>query len=348
MKERLADLRSELDSRDLGCMLVTKMENVRYLSGFSGSNAVALVTPAACILITDGRYRDQAQSQVSGWEIRIYTGSIFKEIADAVPPGGHSGFEVTCGFDFHRELSAHLEGVDLEPLEGVVERLRAVKDTGEVERIRAALRCAASAFEAVRGTVKAGVSEREIAAELDYRMMLAGADGPAFDTVVSSGANSAMPHAPLTDRIVADGDMVVVDFGAVLNGYVSDTTRTFLLPGAGQRAREMFGVVSGALQETVNGLKPGMKACDAEDLAHGQFDEAGFGEYWSHSLGHGVGLEVHETPTLSAVSTDVLEPGMVFTVEPGAYIKGFGGVRIEELVLMTQEGPELLSADIKI
>jgi Xaa-Pro aminopeptidase len=348
MKQRLVRLRSLLDSLGLGYMLVTRIENVRYLSGFGGSSAVAVVTPTGPILVTDGRYREQASAQASGWEIRVYAGSIFKEIAGALPAGERCGFEVTCGFDFYQKLSAEVDASPLEPLDGIIEGLRAVKDTGEIERIRAALRCARAGFEAVRTMVRAGVSEREIAAELDYRMTLAGADGPAFDTIVSSGPNSAQPHAPLTNRPLADGDLVVIDFGAKLNGYRSDTTRTFLLGGVSPRAREAFQAVSGALEKVVGSLEPGMKASEADAEAQAYIREAGFAEHLSHSLGHGVGLEVHERPTLSAASTESLEPGMVFTLEPGAYIEGLGGVRIEELVLMTSRGPELLSADIHI
>jgi Xaa-Pro aminopeptidase len=347
MKERLERLRSGLDALGLGCMLVTKIENVRYLSGFTGSSAVALVTPTNSILVTDGRYRKQAPAQAPGWEVRVYTGSIFKEIALALPEKERCGFEVTCGFEFHHKLAAEVDGTLLEPLEGVIEGLRAIKDAGEIELMRAAVRCAAEGFEAARALVRAGVSEREIAAELNYRMTLAGADGPSFDTIVSSGPNSALPHAPLTDRTVGEGDLVVIDFGAKLNGYVSDTTRTFLLPPAGEQARQAFEVVEGALGEVIGALKPGMKAANAEAVAHEYIVRAGFGEHLSHSLGHGVGLEVHEKPTLSAVSLDLLEPGMIFTVEPGAYIEGLGGVRIEELVLMTPRGPELLTSDIR-
>ncbi len=347
MKRRLARLRSMLDSLGLGYMLVTKIENVRYLSGFGGSSAVALVTSTGSILITDGRYRKQASTQAAGWEIRVYTGSIFKEIAGALPGGERCGFEVTCGFEFHRRLSAEVDVTRLEPLEGIIEGLRATKDAQEIELVRAAVRCAGGGFEAVRAMVRAGVSEREIAAELNYRMTLAGADGPAFDTIVSSGPNSALPHAPLTDRALEEGDLVVVDFGAKLNGYLSDTTRTFLLPGAGSRAREAFEVINGALEKVLGTLKPGMKASDADAEAHKYITEVGFEEHLSHSLGHGVVLVVDERPTLSAASTESLEPGMVFTLEPGAYIEGLGGVRIEELVLMTGRGPELLSADIR-
>jgi len=346
MKQRLARLRSILDSLGLGYMLVTKIENVRYLSGFGGSSAVALVTPTDSILVTDGRYKEQAPAQASGWEILVYTRSIFKEIAGALPAGERFGFEVTCSFDFHKKLSVEVGQGRLEPLDGIVEGLRATKDGGEIELIRAALGCAGSGFEAIRTMVRAGCSERNIAAELNYRMTLAGADGPAFDTIVSSGPNSALPHAPLTDRPLSEGDLVVVDFGAKRDGYLSDTTRTFLLPGADARAREAFEVVSGALEEVLGSLKPGVKASDVDALANEHIAMAGFAEHLSHSLGHGVGLEIHEKPTLSAISADVLEPGMVFTIEPGAYIEGLGGVRIEELVLMTERGPEVLSADI--
>src|SRR5450759_1732652 len=186
MKQRLARLRSILDSLGLGYMLVTKIENVRYLSGFGGSSAVGLVTPTDSILFTDGRYKKQAPAQASGWEIRVYTRSIFREIAGALPAGERFGFEVTCSFDFHKKLSVEVDQGRLEPLDGIVEGLRATKDAEEIELLRAALGCAGAGFEAIRTMVRAGGSERNIAAELNYRMTLAGADGPAFDTIVSS------------------------------------------------------------------------------------------------------------------------------------------------------------------
>lgn len=346
MNERLSRLRTALETVDLVFMLVTKMENVRYLSGFSGSSGVALVTPGEPVLITDGRYREQAAAESAGWDVRVCSGSMFRAVADAIPDGERCGFEVSCSFDSHRRLCGEIDDARLEPLNGVIEELRMVKDAGEVDLIRAALVCAAEGFDRILGRVKPGISERELAAELDYRMTLAGADGPGFDTVVASGGNSALPHAPLTDRKIEDSDIVVMDFGARKEGYRSDTTRTVLMPRAPERARRVCEAVRGALERALEALQPGMKASDADAAARVHMERVGFAEQFSHALGHGVGLETHERPTLSAISADVLEPGMVFTVEPGAYIQGFGGVRIEEMVLMTERGPEVLTSSI--
>ncbi len=346
MNERLSRLRSALDMAGLGCMLVTRMENIRYLSGFTGSSAVALVTPADSVLVTDGRYREQAGKETAGWDICVYTGSMPKAIAGALPGHSRCGFEVSCSFDFYRKLYAEVEVSRLEPLDGIIEDLRVIKDAGEVSLIRNAVACTAVAYEAVYPLVRPGASERELAAELDYRMTLAGADGPAFDTVVASGHNSSLPHAPLTGRALEGTDTVILDFGACRQGYRSDTTRTLLMPDAPERARQVYEAVRGALDNALEALEPGIKASDADAAARDRMGRAGLAEQFSHALGHGVGLETHERPTLSAVSADVLEPGMVFTVEPGAYIEGFGGVRIEELVLMTEHGPEVLSDDI--
>lgn len=346
MNERLSRFRSALETVGLGCMLVTRMENVRYLSGFSGSSAAALVTLGGSVLVTDGRYREQAAAEATGWDLSVYSGSMPQAVASVIPGNERCGFEVSCSFDFYRKLCGEVDASRMEPLDGLIEEIRVIKDAGEVSMLREAISRAAKAFNVVLPKVRTGTSERELAAELDYRMTLAGADGPAFDTVVASGPNSALPHAPLTDRRLVDGDMVVIDFGARKDGYRSDTTRTLLMMDAPERAIQAYQAVRHTLDAVLEALEPGIKAAQADTVARECMAEAGFAEYFSHALGHGVGLETHEKPTLSALSADALEPGMVFTVEPGAYIEGLGGVRIEEMVLMTERGPKVLTSGI--
>lgn len=348
MNTRLERLRLILDTKGLDCVLITRMENVRYLSGFRGSGAAALVTAAGAMLITDGRYREQAAREAVGWDVHIYTGAMTGSIAETVPDGSRCGFEATCSFDFYRKLSKAAAGRELEPLEGIVEGLRIIKDAQEVASIKVALECAARGFNEVAGLIKPGITERALAAELDYRMMLAGADGPAFDTVVASGPNSALPHAPITDRVLAESDLVVVDFGAVKEGYRSDTTRTLAMPRLDPRGAELLEVVRAALGKALKALQPEVRAAEVDAAARERIAAAGFADNFSHSLGHGVGLETHEKPTISAVSDETLEPGMVFSLEPGIYIEGYGGVRIEEMVLMTGDGPEVLSRGIPL
>lgn len=340
---RIEDLRSSLDQRGLDCLIVTSMQNIRYLSGFSGSSAVLLVGSDRQVLITDGRYAEQAAREAYGWDVRVYSGSLADAITASMPDTGRCGFESTVSFDFHRKLSQAAAGRELEPLDGVVEELRMLKDASEVASIRSALECASEAFEHVLSQVRPGLTERELAAEFDYRMTLAGADGPAFDTVVASGPNSALPHAPLTDRAIAEGDMLVMDFGARKDGYCSDTTRTACIGRCADPLPGALDAVNAAVEAAMGALEPGARAADVDAAARAEIARRGLTKRFTHSLGHGVGLETHEKPALSSQSKDSLMPGMVFTVEPGVYIPGIGGARTEELVLITEGGYELLS-----
>ncbi len=347
MNDRLEGLRASLEARGLACILVNKIENVRYLSGFSGSSAALVVTVDRAVLVTDGRYSEQAEREAPGWELQVHTGPLAAAAAGAVP-GVACAFEVSCSYDFFRRLKEAAPDATFEPVEGMVEDLRVRKDAGEVGLIAASLECAAWAFSSTRDELAPGATERELAAVIDYRMMLAGADGPAFDTVVASGPNSSLPHSPLTDRALSDGDLVVIDFGALRSGYRSDSTRTMVVGEPGGREAGMYAAVRGALDAALEKLEPGVKASDVDAAARSHIERAGFGAQFTHSLGHGVGIETHERPTVSWVSTETVEPGMVFTVEPGIYVPGFGGVRIEEMVHMTETGPEVLSRGIPV
>ena len=349
MNRRLDGLREALERLGLSCLVVTGVENVRYLSGFSGSSGAAVVTPERSVLVTDGRYKDQVTGESPSWETVIYTGKMTEAVAGVLPRGGAVGFETGVSYRFWRELAEALPGgASLEPAEQVVESLRSVKDDGEITLIRGALSCAAIGFRQLTPRVRPGISERELAAEIDYRMVLAGADGPAFDTVVASGPNSCLPHAGITDRVLRGGDLTVVDFGARKDGYRSDTTRTFLLGETGGREGRVIEAVLGAVRAALDSLEPGVNASRVDGAAREYLEKEGLSGYFSHSLGHGVGLQAHEKPTLSARSDDKLLPGMVFTVEPGVYIEGLGGVRIEEMVLMTDTGFEVMSTEIAL
>jgi Xaa-Pro aminopeptidase len=344
MDDRLTQMRRVLRASGPGALLVSNIENVRYLSGFSGSSACAVITPRNATLVTDGRYREQAGRESPSWDIVIYEKDLIEAIARLLSGDGEIGFEVTASYDFHEKLSSALgDKTVLKPAHGLVEELRARKTSAEVGSIRDALSCAWTAFDLVVPLIVPGVSERRVAAELDYRMMLAGADRPAFDTVVASGPNSSMPHAGISDRVIEERDLVVVDFGASKDGYCSDSTRTLVVGEPDERQREVLEAVTGAQREAIAALEPGMAASEADRVARACLERIGFGANFSHSLGHGVGLEVHELPTLAPRSKDVLRPGMVFTVEPGVYIAGWGGARFEDVVHMTEDGPTVLS-----
>lgn len=344
MIERVKKVREALEEEGLSALVITKIENVRYLSGFSGSSAIVVITPDNAWLVTDGRYHEQAAREAPSWELMIYASDLVEAVASLLPHRGAIGFETSISFELHRKLGAALaDGASQRPTENLVEKLRACKDPSEIALIRAAIACAEVSYEQVLPLVRPGITERELAAELDYRMMLAGAEGPAFDTVVASGLNSSMPHAGITDRAIAEGDLVVIDFGAKKDGYCSDTSRTLVIGEPNVRQREIIDALKAAQQQAVSSLCPGLPARDADFAAREALREAGIDEYFTHSLGHGVGLEVHEQPTLAVRSEETLEAGMVFTVEPGVYIEGWGGTRLEEMILLTENGPEVLT-----
>jgi len=347
MHKRLSELRNKLEETSLGTLIITKMENVRYLSGFTGSSASALVTPDDTVLITDGRYREQARKEARQWETVVYREDLTKSISSLLKGVESAGFEATASFEFVERLREAFPGRStLQSTRGIVEEMRARKDKQEIALIRQALECAGKAFAEILPLVKPGNTEREIAAELDYKMMLFGADGPAFDTVVASGPNSSLPHAGITDRALAVGDLVVIDFGARKDGYCTDTSRTIVLGEPNSQQKHLLDAVKEAGDAALAVLKPGIQASEVDQVARKVIADKGLADNFSHGLGHGVGLEVHEKPTLSTVSKDVLQPGMVLTIEPGIYIEGWGGVRLEELVLMKADGIEVLSRDI--
>ncbi|MBN2167891.1 MAG: aminopeptidase P family protein [Actinobacteria bacterium] len=346
MKNRVKSIASLLNKKELDGFIVTKIENVAYLSGFSGSSAIIVITHSESTLLTDSRYAEQAELECPDQEIKIYTKDIAEETGKLLP-AGEIAFENTISFDLYSRLKKTLpEESSLRPLCGAIEGLRMIKEAVEIETIRRAVEFAEKGFNQVLPLIKAGTSERKLAAELDYRMVLAGADACAFETIVASGPNSSKPHAGITDRVLREGDLVVVDFGAEAGGYRSDTTRTIKVPPTSDRENEAYLAVDQAVKRALESIRPRIKASSADKAARDYLNEKGYGDNFTHSLGHGVGLEAHEKPTLSTRSVETLGPGTVFTIEPGVYVPGSFGVRIEEMVLMTESGPELLTGGI--
>lgn len=347
MNQRTERARSRLEEAGLEALLVTKTANVRYLSGFSGDNAVLLLSGDGEYLVTDGRYVEQASKECPAWEVVKYKGELARELEGLLGGLSRIGFEHTASYEFYLKLSEALpDGKSLTPTKYLLDGLRARKEPSEIESIKGAISCSAHSLNEVLPMVAPGAVERELAARLDYEMMKAGADGAAFDTVVASGPNSSLPHAGITDRVLEEGDLLIIDMGAEKAGYNSDATRSMVLGEAGGRQRQVISAVRSSLRSAVDSIAPGVKASDVDAAARRSLAEDGLSDYFIHSLGHGVGLEVHEKPTLAATSDDVLEPGMVFTVEPGVYIAGWGGVRVEEMLLLEEEGPVLLTGDL--
>jgi Xaa-Pro aminopeptidase len=336
MSDRVARLAALLEEP----LLVTNPVNVRYLTGFASSNAALVVDPERTRLFTDFRYRDAAAA-VAGVEVVAASRSLLPEIAAAT--GGALGFEADhLTYAAHETLRAG--GVEPVPRRGLVEQLRASKDGDEIALIRQAAQVADHALEALAREPFVGRSEREIAWRLRELLHAHGADDAAFEPIVASGPNGALPHGRPTDRIVRRGELVVIDWGARVGGYHSDCTRTFATGRLEPDLARAYELCRSAQTAAVAGIRAGMTGVEADAIARGPIEQAGLGEHFGHGLGHGVGMEVHELPALRPESKDTLGPGMVVTVEPGIYLPGRGGVRIEDLCVVRDDGLETLTS----
>lgn len=340
---RLDRLRGLLERDRIDALVVTNLTNVRYLTGFTGSAGVLVVTDAEAVLITDGRYADQAPAQIgdAGAPVTVEVTSTEqdKAVARTVAASGGVGLESgSVSWSTQLRYADLLEGHPLVATVDLVEQLRIVKDDGEVDRMTAAAAIADAALADVRNLLDDQVTEVEFALALDSAIRRLGASGNSFETIVASGENSALPHARPTDRRISPGDLVVLDFGAVVDGYCSDMTRTVIVgePSAEQLA--MVDAVAAAQEAGVQAVAPGISASEIDRTCREILTDRGLGEYFTHSTGHGVGLDIHEAPRVSALSDATLAPGFVVTVEPGVYRSPFGGVRIEDTVVVTEAG----------
>ena len=332
-----------LAERELDALLVTTMTNVRWLTGFTGTNAVAIVAPGERIFITDFRYTEQAAAQVEGFELVRGQRSLLGDAAGRV--SGRVGFEdAHLAVRTHARVAELAEGAELVPAGDLLEELRAVKDAEEIEAVRAAAALADDAFEATvleRGL--AGRTEREVALTLEEEMRRRGAEGPSFSSIVAAGGHGALPHAEPRDVEIPPGTLVVCDFGAQLDGYCSDCTRTIATGEIDAEAREVYELVRDAQAAALEAVRPGAVLRDVDAVARERIAAAGHGERFGHGLGHGVGLEIHEEPRLTSQAEGELAAGNIVTVEPGVYVAGAFGVRIEDLVAVTSTGCEILS-----
>ena len=346
MLSRIDKLRAELAARDLDAFLVTDILNVCYLSGFTGSTAVALITKSDSILITDFRYAEQAESECPGMRLQLVESHWVAGAPRAIE-SSHAqriGFE-SHGLNFHdwTELSAVVSDVHFLAQDDLVGRLRYIKDDVEIGLIREAVRIADLAYDHIAGVVKPGIEEREVALDLEHFMRRQGAEKEAFDSIVASGPRSALPHGKSSDRKIAVGDLVVIDFGAKCQGYHSDITRTVMLGSPDDKQQEVWNIVRDAQEKAIAAVRPGVSGGEVDAIAREYITSRGHGEHFGHGLGHGLGLDVHDGRILGRRSETVLEPGMVVTVEPGIYIPGWGGVRIEDDVLVTESGADILT-----
>jgi Xaa-Pro aminopeptidase len=341
-------LRARLAELDVDALVVTRLPNVRYLTGFTGSNAQVIVGRSGAVFLTDGRYEEQARHEVPDLERRIYLDGRWAHLARACVDQGalRVGFEregVTYGE--HARLTEALGPGELVPIDAAVEGLRVTKDAEEVERIGRAQEATDLAFEqVVLGGLREGMTERELALELELAMRRAGADDAGFDTIVAFGEHAAEPHHDPVDRPLRPGDLVKVDVGALVDGYHSDMTRTVAFGEPDRALREIHDVVAAAQQAGFGAVRAGATLREVDGAAREVIERAGFGEHFSHGLGHGVGLEIHEDPFLrrEAPEGSRLVAGAVITIEPGIYTPGLGGVRIEDMVEVTAEGARVV------
>jgi Xaa-Pro aminopeptidase len=345
MSERLARVRDRLTQARLDALIVNGAANLRYLTGFTGSNGVAIIGEQA-VFLTDFRYREQAELEIDGaFERRVVAQDLLSEIAAATPAGRVGFDEATTTVASLHKLKAALDGrVELVEGGGIVEDLRVVKDAAEVERLAVAAALVDGIYEWLVERGFAGRTERDVAIELEHEMRVRGALAPSFPSIVAAGARAALPHARPRDATIEPGTLVIVDIGAVFDGYCSDCTRTFAVGEPSQQAREIYELVLAAQLRGLDALRAGRRGIDVDADVRALIADAGYAEHYGHGLGHGVGIEIHERPRLSYQDADeVLQVGTVVTVEPGVYLPETLGVRIEDLTVVTGSEPRRLS-----
>ena len=343
---RLAKLRQILADNDLDAIVISQPENRRYLSGFTGTRGVLFISPERAVLATTFVYLEQAGKQAPAFELIRFQREFAEVWPDLVAEVGASrvAFESAhLAVAEHGKLAVGAKGVEWVPKEGFVEGLRAIKDSDELDIIRKTVALADAAFAHIVEFIQPGMTEREVAWELEVYMRTHGAEKEAFDLIVGAGPNGAMPHHEVSERAIGEGEPIVMDLGARVAGYHSDLTRTICLGQPDERFIEIHDLVLRAQLAAEASIRGGIVAGDADNAARQVIAEAGYGEQYGHGLGHGLGLAVHEEPFIRQGAEEVLRPGMVLTVEPGIYVPDWGGVRIEDMVLVQEDGIEVLS-----
>jgi len=335
----------------IDALLVSALPNIRYLSGFTGDNGLLLVTPESQTLFTDPRFTIQASEECTCAVKIAPRGPVDPYAVKAIQHGKlkRIGFEATrMIYDVHRRLKEALPlGVTLKPIGPVIENLRMVKSKEEIERIRRSVQTNSQAFEKTVQSVRPGASESHIAAELEFQMRRLGAEKPAFETIVAAGPRSALPHARPGNRKAGVNELLLIDMGSCQDGYMSDMTRVLFFGKAPDRIRSMYNAVLNAQLAAIAAVREGVTAGQVDQKARQVLESEGLGKAFVHSTGHGLGLEIHEPPRVGRRDKTRLQAGMVITIEPGAYIQGFGGIRIEDTVLVTKNGCEILTPTSK-
>ncbi|MBO1197926.1 aminopeptidase P family protein [Staphylococcus simiae] len=341
---RISKVREILNQKHLDAIIIMSDYNRRYLSGFTGTSGALIISKDEQYLITDFRYIEQASSQAKDFTIINRTNSIIEEVKKLLHDNqyddiGFEGHDVT--YDTYVELNK--SRLTLISISNAVDKIREVKDKEEIALIKKAATIVDDTYDYILTIAKAGMTEKELKAKLESKMLELGAEGPSFDTIVASGYRGALPHGVASDKVIEQGDMVTLDFGAYYNGYCSDITRTFAIGEPDPKLKELYQIVLESQQKAINEIKAGMTGKEADALARDYLEHKGYGKEFGHSLGHGIGLEIHEGPMLAKTVNNKLQVNNCVTIEPGVYIDGLGGIRIEDDILITENGCEVFT-----
>lgn len=343
-------LRKSFDELGIDGILVTDSINRRYLTDFTGSAGTVLISKTEAYLLVDFRYTSQATAQTKDFTVKeIDRAIIFEEITNLAESLGIKklGFEQQhVSYQYYSEFSKYAKA-HLVPLSGVVEKLRMFKSESEIAILKKAAEISDAAFSHILTVIRPGITEIEIANELEFHMRKLGATSSSFDMIVASGVRSSLPHGVASEKVVEQGDMITLDFGAYYNGYCSDMTRTIAVGEPDPKLKEIYAIVSGALEHALAGIKAGMTGKEADALTRDYISEKGYGEYYGHGMGHGIGLYIHEDIFMNPKCEQLIEEGMVLTVEPGIYIPNLGGVRIEDDIILKKDGIEIITKSNK-
>lgn len=342
---RATELQKRLEGLDIDGMLITKAQNRQYLSNFTGSAGALVISKQGKALVTDFRYTEQASAQAEDFDVVTHgAGEYYKKVmAEARKLGAaRLGFEAAdMSVEEYHFFQTAADGIELVAVKGAVEKMRAVKDPSELDKIRKACSLTDKLFDFVLGKIKPGMTEQELATEMEIWMIRHGMRS-SFGTIVASGNRGALPHGRASSKPMQKGELVTMDFGGSLDGYTSDMTRTVSLGKADEKQKEIYSIVLEAQLAGVKAARAGLKGKDVDSKSRQVIESKGYGQYFGHGLGHGVGMEVHEEPRFSVTDENEIVPGMVLSVEPGIYMPGWGGVRIEDLVVITEGEAEVL------
>ncbi len=351
MKKRIQALQRLLKQDNLDCLLVTDLPQIRYLCGYTGTNGLLIVFQSDALFITDFRYAGQVKQQVKGTRIKVVSRELMSELDENKQLQTRNlrvGYlEQFLPVQNLNMIKAKLPNALLAPTLGMVESLAIKKDPGELKLLKKAAEITDTAFSRILQIIRPGVGENEVRAELEYQMMMLGAEKPGFETIIASGPRSALPHGVASNKKIKKGEFVTLDFGAVYEGYHADMTRTVVVGKANSRQKKIYNLVLKAQIAGTKKAKAGLKGSEVDKHVRDIITRAGYGKNFGHGLGHGLGLQIHEEPRLSPLSDSILEPNMVVTVEPGIYLDGWGGVRIEDDVIITRNGCKVINKSDK-